>query len=502
MDLNNIPILSILIFLPLVGAFFISLIDESVAVANARQVALWTGTVTLALALILLLMFDASVSGYQFLDNLRLFSHIGLEYKVGVDGISLAFILMTTLLFPLSVLAGWDRMKIRLKSYMILFLILETLVLGAFCQLNLLMFFVFFESCLIPLYFLMGLWGGEINNKISSKFFIYFLLSFCCELLVLMEIFSAVGSFDLEKTSAFSFDPSLEPWMFLGLFLSFAIKIPLIPFHIWFPQTEGQFPTPISMIFGGVFLKIAPYGIIKILLPLFPTTARLVGPFLCGFCGFGIIYTSWVAFGQKNLKKVVAYGSLSETCFILLGLFSFQVEALKGAIFHSLSQSFIAAGLFFSVGLLHQRMQTYSIEDYGGLSKVMPQFSLIFFLLLLANMGFPGTSSFIGHIFIMMGFDFSHLFLTILIGVGIFFSGIYTLWLYQRTATGNVTSTLVWGLEDLNSKEKGILGVCLSIIFLMGIFPSPVMKMAEKVLPSILAPHKLPLEKQMSPQND
>ncbi len=499
MDLNNIPILSILIFLPLVGAFFISLIDESVAATNARQVALWTGTVTLVLTLILLLRFDTNITGYQFSDNLSLFSHIGLNYKAGVDGISLAFVLLTAFLFPLSIFADWGTPQANLKLYMILFLVLETLVLGAFCQLNLLMFFVFFESCLIPLYFLMGLWGREKNTRISSKFFIYFLLSFCCELYVLLEIFSSVGSFDLEKTSLFPFDPSLEPWMFWGLFLSFAIKVPLIPFHIWFPQTEGQLSTPVSMIFGGAVLKIASYGIMRILLTLCPNTSRLVGPFLCDFCALGIIYASWVAFGQKNLKKVLAYATLSEMCFVVLGLFSFQVEALKGAIFHSLSQSFIAAGLFFSVGALYQRMHTYSIEDYGGLAKVMPQFSLIFFLLLLANMGFPGTSSFIGHIFIMMGLDFSHLFLTILIGTGIFFSGIYTLWVYQRTATGTVTSTLVQGLEDLDSKEKGILVGCLSIIFLMGIFPSPIMKMAEKSLPAILTPQKIPFAREMSP---
>jgi NADH-quinone oxidoreductase subunit M len=498
MDLNNIPVLSILISLPLVGALFISLIDESIAATNARQVALWTGTVTLVIALTLLLRFDINASGYQFVDDLKILSLAGLEYRVGIDGVSLSFVLMTTLLFLLSILASWDKIHMHLKLYMILFLILETLVLGAFCQLNLLMFFVLFESCLIPLYFLMGLWREERSNKISSKFFIYFLLSFGCEFLVLMEIFTASGSFDLEKTSLFSFSPSLEPWLFCGLFLSFAIKVPLIPFHIWFPQTEGQLPTPISMIFGGAVLKLSSYGMMKILLPLFPTTARFVSPFLCSFCVFGIIYTSWVAFGQRNLKKLVAYASLSEMCFIVLGLFSFQLEALRGAVFLSISQSFISAGLFFSVGLLHKRMQTYSIEDYGGLSKVMPQFSFIFFLLLLANMGFPGTSSFIGKIFIMMGFDFSHLFLTILIGIGIFFSGIYTLWLYQRTATGSVTSTLVRGLEDLHSKEKGILVACLSIIFLMGLFPSPIMKMAEQSLPSLLIPQKRPFESEIS----
>lgn len=495
MDLNNIPVLSILIFLPLVGALFISLIDERLAATNAPQVALWTGAVTLALALTLLLRFDVNAAGYQFLDELRVLSLIGMKYKVGVDGISLSFILMTALLFPLSILAGWDKIHTNLKLYMILFLILETLVLAAFCQLNLLMFFVFFESSLIPLYFLMGAWGREENHKIPSKFFIYFLVSFCCEFLVLMGIFTEAGSFDLEKTSLFSFSSSLEPWLFCGLFLAFAIKIPLIPFHIWFPQTEGQLSTPVSMIFGGAILKLSSYGIMKILLPLFPTTARLVGPFLCGFCVLGIIYTSWVAFGQKNLKKLVAYACLSEMCFVILGLFSFQLEALKGAIFHSISQSFIAAGLFFSVGLLHERMRTYSIEDYGGLSKVMPQFSFVFFLLLLANMGFPGTSSFIGQIFIMMGLDLSHLFLTILIGVGLFFSGIYTLWLYHRTATGIVTSTLVRGLEDLQSKEKSILAGCLSIIFLMGFFPSPIMKIAEKSLPALLSAQKIPFER-------
>lgn len=499
MDLNSLPLLSILICLPLVGALFISLIDESIAVKNARQVALWTGAVTFALSLILLLRFDVNASGYQFVDDLKILSLVGLEYKVGVDGISLSFVLMTTLLFLLSIFASWDNIRMHLKLYMILFLILEALVLGAFCQLNLLLFFVLFESCLIPLYFLMGLWRGEKETRVSSKFFIYFLVSFGGELLALIKIFTVTGSFDLEKLSFFSFAPSLEPWLFLSFFIALAIKIPLIPFHIWFPQTEGQLPTPVSMVFGGAVLKLSSYGMMKILLPFFPVTAKLISPFLCGFCVFGIIYSGWVAFGQKNLKKLISYASLAEMCFIVLGLFSFQVEALQGALFHSISQSFIAAGLFFSVGLLYQRMQTYSIEDFGGLSKVMPQFSFIFFLLLLANMGFPGSSSFIGQILIMMGFDFSHLLLTILIGIGIFFSGIYTLWLYQRIATGIVTSTLVRGLEDLHPKEKSVLITSVSIIFLMGLFPSPLLKMTEKSLPSLLAPQKNPLEREMTP---
>ncbi len=494
MKLENIPILSILIFLPLVGAFFISLIDRSVSIANTRKVALWTSVVTFGLALILLLGIDIHTPSYQFINHATIFEGINLEYKVGINGGSLAFILFTTFLFSLSIWAGWDRIQTQLKLYMILLLIFETLVLGAFAQLNLLMFFVFFEATVIPLYFLMGIWGGKDKAQASLKFLGYSLISSFCLLLVLMKILEITNTLDFERVSQFPFPPSSETWLFLGLFLSLSIKVPLIPFHVWFPQAQTQFPTPVSMIAGSAFVQLGTYSIIKILIPLFPYAAMRMGPFICSLGAVGIVYMAWVAFGQKNIKKLIAYASLSQVCLVILGIFSFHPMALMGAVFYLLSYGVVGAALFFSVEVLYRQMQTYSIEDYGGISKVMPDFSLIFFLVLLANMGFPGTGGFIGQIFILIGLHQIHPLLLILTGVSIFFSGIYTLWLYQRVAFGVITSTLVRGLVDLNLREKSILVTCLGLIFLMGFFPDPFLRLTEKSLISVLNSQKQPSE--------
>ncbi|MDC0349013.1 NADH-quinone oxidoreductase subunit M [Alphaproteobacteria bacterium] len=471
MYLENIPFLSILIFLPVLGSFFISMIDKNVSPMNTRYVGLWvTGTVfvmTLFLAL-----YMPCQAGFHFMDRFVITQKLGLEYLVGIDGLSLPFIVMTAFIFPLAILASWDKEIKNLKFFVSLLLILETLVLGSFCSLNLLVFYIFFESVLVPIYFLTSM--HSLNNKLDVAFknVLYTLFGSIFLLVSILKIFEVTGTFSFIDVVKFNFSYAVEVFLFLGFLISFIIKVPIIPFHTWLPNMHGDSSTPISMVVSGAAFKLSIYGILRFVLFLFPQALQEFAPWLQGACLVSFLYAAFVAYDQKYVRRLLSYLSISYLSFSLAGIFSLNSMAMVGGIFHIFVHSLLFPAAFYITGLLHMRLNTDRIKFYGGIGQVMPQFSILLFLICLALVGIPGSSSFIGNFLIMGSLSKLHISQGVVSILGFFFYGVSLFWLYRRIVFGVITEAMVRGLKDLNMREKSIAGFFIFLIFIVGLVPS------------------------------
>jgi NADH-quinone oxidoreductase subunit M len=476
--MSHWPLLSLVTFLPLVGTAFILMArgDEAVVARNARWIALWTALIDFALSLLLWIEFDPNTADFQFVERASWVTLGGFNfnYHMGIDGISLFFILLSTILTLLSIISAWEIIQVQVKEFMVAFLILETLMVGIFCALDFVVFYVFFEGVLIPMFLIIGMWGGPNRIYAAFKFFLYTLLGSVLMLLAVLAVYFQTGTTDIEYAlnHADLFPLSLQKWLWLAFFASFAIKVPMWPVHTWLPDAHVEAPTAGSVILAGILLKLGGYGFIRFSLPMFPLASHYFTPLMFILSAIAVIYTSLVALAQIDMKKLVAYSSIAHMGLVTMGTFAVTSEAVQGAIIQMLSHGLVSAALFLCVGVLYDRLHTHEIGRFGGLVHRMPAYAFVLMVFTLAALGLPGTSGFVGEFLILLGtFRVTTLY-TALAATGMFLGVAYMLYLYRRVIFGTITRADLRGMLDLSPREKIVFAPLLVLVVWMGVYPS------------------------------
>ena len=469
-------ILSLVTFLPLVGAGLIllaRLVGKGDGAGAARWIALATTLATLAVAAVLVGGFDASNPAYQFVERFAWFA--GAEYHLGVDGISILFVLLTAFLMPLCVLASWSTIKERVVDYMIAFLVLETLCIGVFTALDLFLFYIFFEGTLVPMFIIIGVWGGANRIYAAYKFFLYTLLGSVLMLLAMLWMSHTAGTTSIPDLKQYAFADWAQPLLWLAFFASFAVKMPMWPVHTWLPDAHVQAPTAGSVILAGILLKLGGYGFILFNLPMFPQASQMFAPLVFALSVIAIVYTSLVAFRQTDMKKLIAYSSVAHMGFVTMGIFAGNDQGVQGAVFQMLSHGLISGALFLCVGVVYDRMHTREIALYGGLTARMPWFAAIFMLFTMANVGLPGTSGFIGEILTMVGIYQVSTWTAFVAASGVIFSAVYALTLYRNVMFGEITNPAMKAITDVNKREIVIFAPLILGTLWLGVQPGLVL---------------------------
>jgi NADH-quinone oxidoreductase subunit M len=481
------PILSVTTFLPLVGALFIALMrSDGVAESrNARWVALYTTIITFAVSLILVWRFDISSSEFQFVENKPWIA--GANYHMGVDGISLPFVILTTALMPLCIIASWGAIQRRVNEYMIAFLVLETLMIGTFCALDLVLFYLFFEGGLIPMFLIIGVWGGPRRVYASFKFFLYTLLGSVLMLLAIMAMYWDAGTTDIPTLLRHGFPANLQKWAWLAFFASFAVKMPMWPVHTWLPDAHVEAPTAGSVILAAILLKMGGYGFLRFSLPMFPLASQEFAPLVFTLSVIAIVYTSLVALAQEDMKKLIAYSSVAHMGFVTMGIFAATVQGVSGGIFQMISHGIVSGALFLSVGVVYDRMHTRDIAAYGGLVNRMPLYAVAFMVFTLANVGMPGTSGFIGEFLALIGTFKVNIWVAVFATLGVILSAAYALWLYRKVVLGEIEKPALAGIKDLDYREIITLGPLAVLTILFGVFPKPILDISAASVTQLLA---------------
>ncbi|ALK09118.1 NADH-quinone oxidoreductase subunit M [Blastochloris viridis] len=470
------PILSVVTFLPLVGALFILMLrgDDETTYSNARWVALWTTLVTFAVSLVLLVQFDASSPEFQFVEK-RPWLGDTIQYQMGVDGIALPFVILTTFLTPICIVASWSSISKRVKEYMVAFLVLETLMIGTFCALDLVLFYIFFEGTLIPMFLIIGIWGGPRRIYATFKFFLYTFLGALLMLLGIMAMYWQAGTTDIRALQAFQFAPSLQMWLWLAFFASFAVKLPMWPVHTWLPDAHVEAPTAGSVVLAAILLKMGGYGFIRFSIPMFPDASEYFTPLVFTLSVIAIVYTSLVALMQEDMKKLIAYSSVAHMGFVTLGIFSGTEQGMQGAVFQMVSHGLVSGALFLCVGVIYDRMHTREIAAYGGLVNRMPLYAAVFMVFTLANVGLPGTSGFVGEFLTLVGAFHANTTATFVAALGLILSACYALWLYRRVIFGVLDKPQLAMITDLNAREIVTLAPLVVLTVVFGFWPLPVL---------------------------
>ncbi|TPL01686.1 NADH-quinone oxidoreductase subunit M [Mesorhizobium sp. B2-4-14] len=469
------PILSLVTFLPLVGVLLILFIndDSENARRNIRAIALLTTAFTFIVSLFIWTGFDNSQAGFQFVEKAAWLDS-GISYHMGVDGISMLFVILTTFLMPLCILASWDAIEKRVKAYMIAFLLLEMLMIGVFCALDIVLFYVFFEAGLIPMFIIIGVWGGKRRVYASFKFFLYTLAGSVLMLLAIMAMFYQSGTTDIPTLLTHSFPANMQTWLWLAFFASFAVKMPMWPVHTWLPDAHVEAPTAGSVILAAILLKMGGYGFLRFSLPMFPLASEMFAPLVFTLSVVAIIYTSLVALMQEDMKKLIAYSSVAHMGFVTMGIFAMNQEGVQGAIFQMLSHGLVSGALFLCVGVIYDRMHTREIAAYGGLVNNMPKYATVFMVFTMANVGLPGTSGFVGEFLTMLGVFRVNTWVAFFAATGVILSAAYALWLYRRVIFGALTKDSLKGLLDLSPREKAIIYPLVVLVIFFGVYPAPV----------------------------
>ena len=482
--MTNWPLLSVIIFLPLIGSLIIVFIKEdSISSINIRWAALWTSIGTFVLSFLLWIQFDNNNSSYQFVEKINWFDDFNFYYHIGVDGISLFMILLSTFLTPLCILASWKSIQVRVKEYMLAFLFLETVMLGMFSSIDILLFYIFFEAVLIPMYLIIGIWGGERRIYASFKFFLYTLLGYVLMLIAIIVIYKITGSMNIEALQGNYFAKNIQIFLWLAFFASFAVKIPMWPFHTWLPDAHVEAPTAGSVILAGVLLKMGGYGFIRFSIGMLPEATLFFIPFVMVLSIVAIVYTSLVALAQTDIKKLIAYSSVAHMGIVTIGIFLVNQQGLEGAMLQMISHGVVSGALFLCVGVIYDRMHTRKIDFYGGLVNKMPIYSTVFMIFVLASVGLPGTSGFVGEFLVIIGaFKFSS-YVAFGAALGIILSAIYMLYLYKRIIFGIIENEKLKNILDLDLREKIILIPLVISVLIIGIFPN-----------LFLEPMRLPIE--------
>jgi len=482
----SIPILSLITFLPLAGALLLIFLPKEKKTL-LYGIALALTAVVFLVSLSLYFGFDAQAEGPQFVEKTGWLG-FGIQYHLGIDGISLFLVLLTTLLMPIALLSSWSYIQVRIKEYLIFMLILETGIIGVFISLNMFLFYVFWEATLIPMYFLIGIWGGKRRIYATMKFVLFTMLG---SLLMLVAIFvlynlyyRATGTYSLNIFDYYKMilDPKLQIWLFLAFALAFAIKVPMFPFHTWLPDAHVEAPTAGSVILAAVLLKMGAYGFIRFALPLFPNAVETFLPVLSILAIIGIIYGGLMALIQKDIKSLVAYSSVSHMGLIMLAVFSLNVEGLTGAVYQMLNHGLSTGMLFLIVGILYERSHTRLIKDFGGLSRQMPVFSAFFLVALLSSAGLPGLNGFVGEITCFFGIFAANKTFAILSVSTIILAAAYLLWMFERVMHGPITNEKILSYKDVNKREIFYLVPIIVLMFWMGLYPRPFLS---KIEPSV-----------------
>ncbi|QPC87475.1 NADH-quinone oxidoreductase subunit M [Mesorhizobium sp. NBSH29] len=469
------PILSTVTFLPLVGVLLILLIrsDSEGAGRNIRMIALWTTIATFLISIFIWLGFDNSTAAFQMVEK-HDWLDSGISYHMGVDGISMLFVILTTFLMPFCILASWESVQSRLKEYMIAFLILETLMIGVFCALDIVLFYVFFEAGLIPMFIIIGVWGGKRRVYASFKFFLYTLLGSVLMLLAIMAMFFQAGTTDIPTLLAYDFPANMQTWLWLAFFASFAVKMPMWPVHTWLPDAHVEAPTAGSVVLAAILLKMGGYGFLRFSLPMFPLASDYFAPFVFTLSVIAIIYTSLVALMQEDMKKLIAYSSVAHMGFVTMGIFAMNQQGIQGALFQMLSHGLVSGALFLCVGVVYDRLHTREIAAYGGLVNIMPKFAVVFLIFTMANVGLPGTSGFVGEFLTLVGAFKANTWVAFFATTGVVLSAAYALWLYRRVVFGALTKDSLKGMLDLSGREKLIIYPLAILVIFYGVYPAPV----------------------------
>ena len=465
-------LLSLVTFLPLVGAAIIAA-QNGKAVGNIRLIALYTTAITFGLSLLIWWNFDKSTAAFQFVETANWLGPI--KYKMGVDGISMLFVILTTFLMPLCILAAWESVESRVKEYMIAFLVLETLMIGVFCALDIVLFYLFFEAGLIPMFLIIGVWGGKRRVYASFKFFLYTLLGSVLMLLAIMAMSWKAGTTDIPTLMAFKFPKDMQWWLWLAFFASFAVKMPMWPVHTWLPDAHVEAPTGGSVILAAILLKMGGYGFLRFSLPMFPLASQELAPLVFTLSVVAIVYTSLVALAQEDVKKLIAYSSVAHMGFVTMGIFTFNAQGIDGAIFQMLSHGLVSAALFLCVGIVYDRMHTREISAYGGLVNRMPIYAVTFMIFTMANVGLPGTSGFVGEFLTLLGAFKANTWVAFIATTGVILSACYALYLYKRMIFGELDKPSLAGIKDMNAREIMVMAPLVLLTLLFGVYPAPLL---------------------------
>ncbi len=469
------PILSAVTFLPLVGVALLLLMREDSASGrrNILNISLLTTIVTFILSLWIWWSFDYTNPGFQMIEK-HAWLGTGISYHLGIDGISVLFVVLSAFLMPFCVLASWVTIEKRLKQYMIAFLLLEVFMVGVFVSLDIVLFYVFFEAGLIPMFIIIGVWGGKDRVYASYKFFLYTLLGSVLMLLAIMAMYWQAGTTDIVELLAYNFPRQMQTWLWLAFFASFAVKMPMWPVHTWLPDAHVQAPTAGSVILAGILLKLGGYGFLRFSLPMFPLASEYFAPMVFSLSIVAIIYTSLVAMMQSDIKKLIAYSSVAHMGYVTMGIFAANTQGVQGAIFQMLSHGIVSGALFLCVGVVYDRTHTREISAYGGLVNNMPKYAVAFMVFTMANVGLPGTSGFVGEITTLLGAFRANTWVAFFATSGVILSACYALWLYRRVIFGALEKDSLKSLLDLSGREKVILYPLVVLTIFFGVYPAPV----------------------------
>jgi len=490
----NFPILSAIIFIPLIGAIFIlvSRGNSKNIEKNYKYTAIFSSIVNLLLSLFLWYSFDSTTSDFQFVEE-RNWINGFINFKLGIDGISILFILLTTFITPICIFSGISSIKFKIKEFLISILIMETLMLGVFCSLDLIIFYLFFEGGLIPMFLIIGIWGGPKRVYSAFKFFLFTLLGSVLMLIAIISIYWITGTTDVTKLLAFGIPQEYQYLLWLAFFSSFAVKMPMWPVHTWLPDAHVEAPTAGSVILAAILLKMAGYGFIRFSLGLFPVASDYFTYLIFFLSIIAIIYTSLVALMQDDMKKLIAYSSVAHMGFVTIGIFSITKQGLEGSIVQMISHGLISAALFLCVGVVYDRFQSRMISSYGGLVNVMPKYAFVFMIFALAALGLPGTSGFVGEFLILVGVFKVSIIVAVLASLGIILAAAYMLWLYRRVIFGRILNSELKNMKDLNKTELYIFGSLIILIIFFGFYPEPLLNTVDISINNLIENYQMNL---------
>ncbi|WP_407119101.1 NADH-quinone oxidoreductase subunit M [Bradyrhizobium sp. LMG 9283] len=473
------PILSVTTFLPLVGALIVYLSrgDDEAARRNSRWIALWTTLITFAVSVILVMRFDPANPDFQFVEKANWLA-TGITYHMGVDGISLPLVILTTAVMPFCIIASWKAITNRVREYMMAFLILETLMVGTFSALDLVLFYLFFEGGLIPMFLIIGVWGGPRRVYASFKFFLYTLLGSVLMLLAIMALYWNGGTTDIPTLMHTAVPRSLQTWAWLAFFASFAVKMPMWPVHTWLPDAHVEAPTAGSVVLAAILLKMGGYGFLRFSLPMFPLASHDFAPLIFTLSAIAIIYTSLVALMQEDMKKLIAYSSVAHMGFVTMGIFAGTMQGVAGGMFQMISHGIVSGALFLCVGIVYDRLHTREIAAYGGLVNRMPLYAMTFMVFTMANVGLPGTSGFVGEFMTLLGTFKVSIPTAFFATSGVILSAAYALWLYRKVVFGELVKPSLMSMKDLTFRECLTLFPMIALTILFGVWPKPVLDMS------------------------
>ena len=470
---SGAPLLSVITFGPLVGALLILLFARGEDRAqNARWVALWTSGLAFLASLVVWSQFDPSAAGFQLKERYDWFPEYNIAFQLGVDGLSIYFVLLSTFLTPICVLASWTSVTKRVSEYMAAFLALETFMVGMFCALDMIAFYVFFEGVLIPMFLIIGVWGGARRIYASYKFFLYTLLGSVLMLVAIVAMIATIGGSGIEDAQLYEFSETMQIWLWLAFFASFSVKMPMWPVHTWLPDAHVEAPTAGSVILAGVLLKMGGYGFLRFSLPMFPEASEFFTPLVYTLSIVAIIYTSLVALAQEDMKKLIAYSSVAHMGYVTLGIFTGNAQGVEGAVFQMLSHGIVSAALFLCVGVVYDRMHTREIARYGGLVHRMPRYAAVMMVFTMASVGLPGTSGFIGEFLVLAGAFLDNTWVAALAATGLVLGAAYMLLLYRRVIFGKLEREDLKNIQDLNWREAAVFAPLVILVLWMGIYPS------------------------------